>query len=141
MKTLGNLIWLVLAGFWLALGYAFAGVVACVLIVTIPFGLASFRLAGYALWPFGRTVVPSESRGAASCLGNVVWFIFAGWWLVVGHLVTAALLAVTIIGFPLAIANVKLIPLAIAPFGKRIVRISQVGVVPAGGFAPPPQLG
>jgi uncharacterized membrane protein YccF (DUF307 family) len=131
VKTIGNIIWLVLAGFWLALAYAIAGIIACVLIITIPFGLASFRLAAYSLWPFGRTVIPSPTRGAMSAIGNIVWLLVAGWWLALGHLVTALLLAITIIGLPLAVANLKLIPLALAPFGKQIVKASSVATTDA----------
>src|SRR3954451_15248822 len=96
MRTILNLIWLVLAGFWLAVGYVVAGLICCVLIVTIPFGIASFRMANYALWPFGRTLVPRRDAGVASVLGNVLWFVVAGWWLALGHVVTAIAQAVTI---------------------------------------------
>ncbi|WP_328994307.1 YccF domain-containing protein [Kribbella sp. NBC_01245] len=121
MRTLLNLIWLVLAGFWLAVGYVIAGIICCILIVTIPFGIASFRIAGYALWPFGRTVVDRRTAGAGSVIGNVIWLIFAGWWLALGHLVTGIALFVTIIGIPLALANFKLIPISLLPLGKDIV--------------------
>ena len=99
----------------------FFGVIACLLIVTIPAGVASFRIAGYALWPFGRTVVTKPGAGAMSGLSNVIWFLVAGLWLAIGHLTTAAAQAVTIIGIPLAIANVKMIPVTCFPFGKEIV--------------------
>ena len=88
MKTLLNIIWLVLAGFWLALGYVLAGIICCILIVTIPFGIASFRMASYALWPFGRTVVDKPTAGAWSVIGNVIWVIVAGWWLALMHIIT-----------------------------------------------------
>ena len=81
-RTVGNVLWLLLAGWWLALGYVVAGVVAFVLIVTIPFGIASFRLAGFVLWPFGRTVEWRRSAGVFSLIGNIVWLVFVGWsWL------------------------------------------------------------
>lgn len=121
MKTILNVIWLVLSGLWLAIGYAFAGVVCCVLIVTIPFGIASFRIAGYALWPFGRSVVRDPRSGCWSILGNIIWFLVAGLWLAIGHLFTGLLLCVTIIGIPLGIANFKLVPVALLPLGARIV--------------------
>ena len=121
MRTLLNLIWVILGGFWLWLGYMFFGLVACIFIVTIPAGVASFRIAGYALWPFGRTVVAKPGAGAMSCLSNVVWFLIAGVWLAIGHLTTAAAQAVTIVGIPLAVANVKMIPVTCFPFGKEIV--------------------
>jgi uncharacterized membrane protein YccF (DUF307 family) len=125
MKTLLNLIWLVLAGFWLAIGYALAGIICCVLIVTIPFGIASFRIAGYTLWPFGRTVVDKRSAGAGALLGNLIWIVFAGWWLALGHLTTGIALCLTVIGIPLGIANFKLIPVSLLPLGKEIVPTDQ----------------
>ncbi|MEV4264753.1 YccF domain-containing protein [Kribbella sp. NBC_00662] len=125
MKTLLNLIWLVLAGFWLAVGYAVAGIICCVLIVTIPFGIASFRIAGYTLWPFGRTVVDKPGAGAGALLGNIIWIIFAGWWLALGHLTTGIALCLTIIGIPLGVANFKLIPVSLLPLGKEIVPSNQ----------------
>ncbi|MEV6645345.1 YccF domain-containing protein [Amycolatopsis sp. NPDC051371] len=124
MRTLLNIIWFVLCGFWMALGYLLAGVICCVLIVTIPFGLASFRIARYALWPFGRTVVERHDAGAASFLGNVIWFIFAGLWLAIGHVFTGVALCITIIGIPLGVANFKMIPVSLMPLGKEIVEIA-----------------
>lgn len=121
MKALLNIIWLVFGGLWLALGYVLAGIICCVLIVTIPWGIASFRIAGYALWPFGRTVVDKPGSGAFSVLGNVIWLLFAGIWLAIGHVVTAVAQAITIIGIPLAIANLKMIPISLLPLGKDIV--------------------
>ena len=121
MRTLLNIIWVVFGGFWLFLGYLIFGLIACLFIITIPAGVACFRIASYALWPFGRTVVETPGAGAMSCLSNVVWFVVAGLWLALGHIATAALQAVTIIGIPLAIANIKMIPVTCFPFGKRIV--------------------
>jgi uncharacterized membrane protein YccF (DUF307 family) len=124
VNTVLNVVWLVLAGLWLALGYALAGLVCCVLIVTIPFGIASFRLAGYVLWPFGRTVVDRPDAGAWSVLGNVVWLVVAGVWLAASHVATAIPLALTIVGLPLAWANLKMVPLALLPLGKQVVPMS-----------------
>lgn len=123
MRTLLNIIWLVLCGIWMWIAYVLAGLLMCVFIVTIPFGLASFRIAGFALWPFGRTIVERAGAGVPSFLGNVLWFLFAGLWLAIGHLFTGLLLMITIIGIPLALANFKLIPISIAPLGKQIVAI------------------
>jgi uncharacterized membrane protein YccF (DUF307 family) len=123
MRTLLNIIWLVLSGFWLAVGYALAGVVMTILVITIPFGIAAFRLAGFVLWPFGRTVIRKPSAGLGSFLGNVIWFLLAGLWIAIAHVVTAAALFVTIIGIPLAIANLKLAAVALAPLGKEIVDV------------------
>ena len=129
MRTLLNIIWLVFGGLWLALGYIFAGIIACILIITIPFGIASFRMAAYALWPFGKTIVAKPTAGLGSAIGNVIWFIVAGLWLAIGHLVTAAAQAITIVGIPLAIANVKMIPVTCVPLGKDIVDTRSI---PAG---------
>ena len=127
MKTLLNIIWLLFGGLWLALGYIFFGVLACILIVTIPAGVASFRMASYALWPFGRSVVERSGRGAVGAVSagvmNVIWFLIAGLWLAIGHIMTAAAQAVTIVGIPLAVANVKMIPVTCFPFGKEIVKV------------------
>ena len=121
MRTLLNLIWLVLSGFWMAVGYAAAGVVCCVLIVTIPFGIASFRIANYVLWPFGRTVVDRPTAGIGSAIGNVVWVLVAGIWLAIGHLTTGIALCATIIGIPMGIASFKLVGVSLMPLGKVIV--------------------
>lgn len=125
MKTILNVIWLVLSGFWLALGYVIAGVICCVLIITIPFGIASFRIAGYALWPFGRTTVERRDAGAGSLIGNVLWIVVAGWWLALSHIVTGIVLCVTIIGIPFGLANFKLIPISLMPLGREIVPTDQ----------------
>lgn len=121
LRFILNIIWFLTAGIWLFLGYVLAGIIACVLIVTIPFGVASFRIAGFVIWPFGREVVQGDT-GAFGLLGNVIWFIVAGLWLAIGHVITAAAQAVTIIGLPLAWANLKLIPVTYFPFGTQVVR-------------------
>jgi uncharacterized membrane protein YccF (DUF307 family) len=125
VRTILNLLWLVFSGVWLAIGYAFAGVVMCALIVTIPFGIASFRLAAFVLWPFGRTVVRKPNAGAASTIGNALWFILVGLWMALAHLMLGALLCLTIVGIPLGIGNFKLAAVAIAPLGKEIVPTSD----------------
>ena len=126
VKTLLNLIWLIFAGFWLALGYIFFGIIACILVVTLPAGVACFRIANYVLWPFGREVVPAPGAGAMSGVSNVIWFLVAGLWLAISHITTAFFQAITIIGIPLAIANIKMIPVTCFPFGKQIVSSDQV---------------
>ena len=126
MRTLLNIIWFVFGGLWLALGYALAGVLFCILIVTIPLGVASFRMARYALWPFGRAVVPKESAGAGAVVLNVVWILLAGWWLALMHVTTAVAQAITIVGIPLAVANLKMVPISLVPYGKRIVRTAEL---------------
>jgi uncharacterized membrane protein YccF (DUF307 family) len=121
MRTVLNLLWLVLSGLWLAIGYALAGLVLCVLIITIPFGIACFRLAAFVLWPFGRAVVRKPDAGAPSTLANVIWFVVAGLWMAIAHVMLGILLCLTIIGIPLGLGNFKLAAVAIAPLGKEIV--------------------
>ena len=121
MRTLLNVIWLVLAGFWMAVAYVLAGVVCCILIITIPFGIACFRIAGFALWPFGRTAIRRPEAGAASAIGNVIWLIVAGIWLAIGHIVSGVILCLTIIGIPLGIASFKMVPISLLPLGREIV--------------------
>lgn len=123
MRLILNVIWLVLAGFWMAVGYAVAGLICCILIITIPWGIASFRIANYALWPFGREVVDKPGAGTGSLLGNVIWIIVAGLWLAIGHIVTGIALCVTIIGIPLGVANFKLVKVSLVPLGKEIVEV------------------
>ncbi|MDJ0413909.1 YccF domain-containing protein [Rhodococcus opacus] len=125
MRILLNIIWLIFGGLWLALGYFVAGILCCILIITIPFGIASFRVGAYALWPFGKTVVDKPTAGVASLIGNVIWFVIAGLWLAIGHVVTAIAMAITIIGIPLAVANLKMIPISLMPLGKDIVDAPQ----------------
>jgi uncharacterized membrane protein YccF (DUF307 family) len=133
MRFILNIIWLVLCGWWMALLYVIAGVVMCILIITIPFGIQAFKLAGFMIWPFGRTVVRRADAGAGSLVGNVVWIILVGWELALGHIVAAVLLAITIIGIPLALGNLKLVPISLAPFGRTVVPVAQAGA--AGGPA------
>jgi uncharacterized membrane protein YccF (DUF307 family) len=116
-----NIIWLVLEGIWMAIGYVLAGLVCFVLIITIPFGIAAFRIAGYVLWPFGRTIERRPEAGVASVIGNVLWLILFGWWLALGHLIAGVLLCLTIIGIPLGLASFKIIPVTLVPLGVRIV--------------------
>jgi uncharacterized membrane protein YccF (DUF307 family) len=125
VRTLLNLLWLVLSGLWLGLGYAVAGLLMCLLIITIPFGIASFRLAAYVLWPFGRTVVRRADAGAASTIGNVLWFLLIGLWMAIAHLILGVLLCLTVIGIPLGLGNFKLAAVAVAPLGKEIVPTSD----------------
>jgi uncharacterized membrane protein YccF (DUF307 family) len=125
VKTILNVIWLVLSGFWLFLAYLAAGVLLCITIIGIPFGIASFRIGVYALWPFGYTTIERRDAGAPSCLGNVLWLVLAGWWLALGHIATGLVLCLTIIGIPFGIANFKLIPVSLFPLGREIVPTDQ----------------
>ena len=134
MRTLLNIIWLVLAGVWLALGYLFAALIMAVTIIGIPFAVQAIKLAGYALWPFGRTLVPSERRHKGlSAVGNILWFVLAGWWLALAHIVTGIALCLTIIGIPLGIADFKMAGAALVPFGKEVVKLSDLGREPPPG--------
>ena len=125
MRLLLNLIWLIFGGLVMAFGYAVVALVMFLLIITIPFGIASARIALFCLWPFGRTLVRRPDAGAASVIGNVIWFILAGWWLAIGHVITGVLMCITIIGIPLGLANFKLIPVSLMPFGREIVDLEQ----------------
>jgi uncharacterized membrane protein YccF (DUF307 family) len=125
MRVLLNVIWLVFGGFWLAVGYAFAALVMLILIITIPFSVAAARIALFCLWPFGRTLVRKPGAGSGALIGNVIWIILAGWWLALGHLITGIAMCITIIGIPLGLANFKLIPVSLTPFGREIVDVDQ----------------
>ena len=122
---MGNIIWFVFGGLWLAIGYAIAALFCFILIITIPFGVASLRIAMFTLWPFGRVVVPKPNKGAGSAIGNVIWFVIAGWWLTLVHIFTGVLLCITIIGIPLGLANFKLINVGLRPFGREIVSVDE----------------
>ncbi len=125
MRLILNIIWLVLAGFWMAIAYLLAAIVCFILIITIPFGVAALRIAGFALWPFGRTLVRKSGAGVASGVGNIIWLILFGWWLALGHLITGIALCITIIGIPLGLANFKLIPVSLLPLGREVVSIDE----------------
>lgn len=132
MRAIGNVLWLLLAGWWLALAYVVAGLVAFVLIITIPFGIASFRLAGYVLWPFGRTVVWKPQAGLGSLIGNVLWVVLLGWELALGHLVAGLLLCLTVVGIPFGVACWKMVPLALLPLGRDVVPVRAAARDPYG---------
>jgi len=127
VRVILNVIWLVLSGFWLAIAYVAAGIIAFILIITIPFGIAAFRIANYVLWPFGRTTVPRRGAGVGSLIGNIIWIILFGWELALLHLISGIALCLTIIGIPLGLANFKMIPISLLPLGVRIVPVHQVG--------------
>src|SRR6201999_842508 len=125
MRLILNVIWLIFGGLWLALGYLLAAVVCFLLIVTIPFGFAALRIASYALWPFGRTIVEKPGAGTGTLIGNVIWVLLFGLWLAIGHLVSAGAMAMTLVGIPLALANLKLIPVSLVPLGKESVPVGS----------------
>jgi uncharacterized membrane protein YccF (DUF307 family) len=132
VRTVGNILWFLLAGLWLAIGYAAAGIVAFILIITIPFGIASFRLAGYVIWPFGRTVVWQREAGIWSLIGNIIWVVVVGWELALAHLAAGLLLFITIIGIPFGVAAWKMIPLALFPLGRQVVPLGAAEHDPYG---------
>ena len=126
MRVILNVIWLVLCGWWMAIFYALAGIICFILIITIPFGIAAFRIAGYVLWPFGRSIQIRRDAGVASLIGNIIWIVLVGWELALGHLTAGILLCLTIIGIPLGLANFKLIPISLMPLGVKIVRSDEL---------------
>ena len=129
VSLLLNLLWVVLGGFWMAVGWAIAAIVMAITIIGLPWARAAFTIAAYTLFPFGQRAVSRDAyfgqddigTGPFGLLGNVIWFVLAGWWLVIAHVLSAVALAVTIIGIPLALADLKLIPISLAPLGKDIV--------------------
>jgi uncharacterized membrane protein YccF (DUF307 family) len=125
MRAILNIIWLVFCGIWMAIAYFFVGVVCFILIITIPFGIASWRIANYVLWPFGRTIDRHPHAGVASLIGNIIWIILFGWWLAIGHLVFGIAMCLTIIGIPLGLASFKIIPITLIPLGVQIVPTDQ----------------
>ena len=122
MNIIGNLIWLVFGGFLAALGYLVGGLVLCVTIVGIPFGLQCFKLAALVLWPFGQRVVSdSASMGCLTLLCNIIWLLCGGLWTALNHIFWGIVLTLTIIGIPFARQHFKLVEISLMPFGKRIV--------------------
>ena len=129
MSLLLNLIWIVCGGAWMALGWLVAAVIMAITIIGIPWARAAVNIAVYTLMPFGFTAVARDRHtgmedigtGALGFIGNAIWFILAGWWLALAHVITAVMLAVTIIGLPFAWAHLKLAGLALWPVGKMIV--------------------
>jgi uncharacterized membrane protein YccF (DUF307 family) len=134
LRAILNVLWLLLGGLVMALGWLLAALIMFILIITIPFGVQAVKIAGFTLWPFGRTLVKREDSGVPSAIGNVVWFVLAGWWLAIGHLIAAVVLAITIIGIPLALAHLKLIPISLLPFGREVVPVDELSAG-AGGVS------
>jgi uncharacterized membrane protein YccF (DUF307 family) len=127
VKILLNVIWLVFSGIWLAFLYVLAAALVALTIVGIPLAKQALKLARYALWPFGRTLIQSSERSRkTSVLLNVIWFCLAGWYLALAHLIGGALQCLTIIGIPLGIANFKMAAAALVPFGREIVRTKDL---------------
>jgi uncharacterized membrane protein YccF (DUF307 family) len=125
MRLILNVIWLVLCGWWMAIAYVIAGIICAILIITIPFAIASFRIANYVIWPFGRSITVRRNAGVGSIIGNVIWLVLLGWELAIGHFLAGIALCLTIIGIPLGLANFKLIPISLLPLGVKIVRSDE----------------
>ncbi len=122
MKTVGNILWFIFAGLWLALCYALAGIVLCITIIGIPFAIQAFKLAGFVLWPFGRTVRRTpDGGGVLELVFNVIWLVLFGWGIFIATLVAGIVLCITIIGIPFGVQAFKLSTLALWPFGRDIV--------------------
>jgi uncharacterized membrane protein YccF (DUF307 family) len=122
MNTLGNVLWLLFGGLLSALGYCIGGLVLCLTIVGIPFGLQCFKLASFVLWPFGRTAISTTAAsGCLPLLLNIIWIFCGGLWLAIGHIALGMLLCLTIVGIPFGRQHFKLIEISLMPFGKRIV--------------------
>lgn len=123
MSTLLNLLWFIFGGWISALAWIVAGCLLAITIVGLPWTPAAFRLAGFSAWPFGREVITQPGGQEVSFLLNVVWFVLAGWWLALHHVILAAVLAVTLIGIPFAIQHLKLAVVSLAPVGKMVVEV------------------
>ncbi len=129
-----NILWMIFGGVWMAVGWFVAAVIMAITIVGIPWARAAFNIASYALLPFGRKAVSRAEflgstdmgTGPLGLIGNIIWLVLAGWWLALGHLVTAFFLAITIIGIPFAWAHLKLAGIALWPIGKMIVEADDV---------------
>jgi uncharacterized membrane protein YccF (DUF307 family) len=129
VKTILNIVWLLLAGLWLAFGYLLAALLLAITIVGLPFAKQALKLAHYALWPFGRTLIQSPERNkSVSIVANILWFVLAGWWLALAHLITGCLLCLTVIGIPLGVADLKMAGAALVPFGREVVRTRDLVV-------------
>ncbi len=113
----------------MAVGYLIAAVLLAITIIGLPFAKQSLKLGGYALWPFGRALIQSPTRHKGlSVIGNVLWFVLAGWWLALGHVATGIALCLTIIGIPLGIADFKMAGAALVPFGRQVVSARELNV-------------
>jgi uncharacterized membrane protein YccF (DUF307 family) len=131
MRLLLNLIWFLLAGLWLALSYFFAALLLAITIIGLPFAKQSIKLGLYALWPFGRVLIQSPTRNKSlSVIGNILWFILAGWWLALEHLIAGILLCLTIIGIPLGVGSFKMAGAALVPFGREVVKTTGTARAP-----------
>jgi len=130
MKTIANILWFILSGVWLGISYLLAGVIACITIIGIPFGIQAFKLAGYVMWPFGRTLQESPGNRFSKGVMNIIWIIVGGLWLALAHLLLGIVLCLTILGIPFGIKNFSMAKLALFPFDFSVVD-SDVDPAPA----------
>ena len=121
MALIGNILWFLLGGLWLGLSWIVLGVVFCCTIIGIPYGIASFRIAEFAFFPFGKDIVPSGNAGVSTFILNVIWVVFAGFWLWLGAVIDGILFCCTIIGIPFGIACFRIAKVSFAPLGKKVV--------------------
>ena len=121
MAFVGNILWFVLGGVWLGLSWLLAGLVCCCTIVGIPFGVACFRIAGFAFCPFGKKLVPAPGAGVGTAILNIIWIVFAGFWLALSSAIAGIICCCTIIGIPCGIACFNIAQASFAPLGKRVV--------------------
>jgi uncharacterized membrane protein YccF (DUF307 family) len=137
MKIVLNVLWFILAGIWLALGYLIAAVLMAITVIGLPFAKQALKLAQYALWPVGKTLIKADTRNVKlSIVGNMLWFVLVGWWLALEHLLIGCLLCITIIGIPLGVGVFKMASAALVPFGRQIVNKSDLKYVPSDAVAP-----
>ncbi len=120
MKTIGNVLCFVLCGVWLGIAYLLAGLLSCVTIIGIPFGIQSFKLAGYVMWPFGRELVESSGHRFSKGVMNIVWIVIGGFWLAIGHVLFGVVLCITILGIPFGLKNFSMARLALFPFDYSV---------------------
>ena len=133
LSLLLNIIWLVFGGGLLAIGWFFIGVIMAITVILLPWARAAFEIGGYTLWPFGREAVDRRlvtgrediGTGGLGFIGNIIWFLAAGWWLALGHVFAGIACALTIIGLPLAVAHFKLVRISLAPIGMTVINMDR----------------
>lgn len=122
LSLIGNVLWVIFGGFWTAIEWILGGLIMCLTIIGIPFGIQAFKIAGFAFWPFGREI-RRGSTGIGKLLLNIIWVLLGGWYIALGHIFAAIILTLTIIGFPFALQHLKLAGIAFAPFGSQITTL------------------
>ena len=122
LALIGNILWVIFGGFWTTIEWIVGGLIMCLTIIGIPFGIQAFKIAGFTFWPFGRDIARGSS-GIGKLLLNIIWILLGGWYIALGHIFAAIILAITIIGFPFAVQHMKLVGIAFAPFGAQITAV------------------